>query len=162
MKRLLAPLVLLSACSGDDGPVIDAAPAIDAPPSPTCLEANDHSDFTWIQDKVLRTSCANFMACHDSTQPAGNLDLTAANAYAELVNVPSFYFTDWMRVVPGDPDMSYLMVRMRCHNDPEPDGTGCLPGPLDGGSLMPPNSNKICQQKIDAIVRWIEAGAMND
>lgn len=161
MKRALFSLLLLTACNGG-GPSIDAAPPGDATWSPKCYEAMDHSDFAWIEENVFRGSCASFMSCHDSQNPAGGLDLTAGNAYGELVNVPSFYFTDWMRVTPGDPEASYLMVRLRCTTDEDPYVAQCESGPLDGGVLMPPNSAPVCKPKREAIRRWIEQGALDN
>ncbi len=159
MKRTLALLSLLitaalAACGNGDSGTPDGGGT-----SPSCLEAEQHSDFAWLNDNIFTRSCANFTSCHDSAAPAGNLDMTAEASYTNLVNVPSTYFTDWMRVAPGSCEESYLMVRLRCHSDTSANGMPCFTGPLDGGQLMPPNSSPICQQKVDAICRWIAAGA---
>jgi hypothetical protein len=159
---LLSWTVFLAGC-GNGGSSNDAA-IPDAPgPSPSCLEAANHSDFAWIHENILDRSCANFTSCHDRTQPAGNLDLKDIDdAHANLVGPNSTYFTDWERVLPGDCDNSYIMVRLRCHSETMPNGMSCAQGPLDGGDLMPPNSAPLCMQKVDAICRWINEGALRD
>src|SRR5688572_11200977 len=156
--RPLALLTLwLAACGG--GSATDAAPTIDAPPSPSCLEADNHSDFDWINTEIFNKSCANFTSCHQGNNPAGGLNMTTSRAYMELVNVPSDWFGDWMRVAPCSLEDSYLMVKMRCHSETDQFGMQCQDGPLDGGSLMPPNSRPLCRQKLEAIERWILLGA---
>ena len=125
--------------------------AIDAPVSPSCLEATQHSDFAWIADNVFRPSCALSLSCHSGTRPAGLLNLTAARAYADLVNRPAVGEDGRVRVVPFAPESSYIMVKL-----------GRVPGPLgdDGaGTLMPPNSPPLCAEKLDALQRWIAEGA---
>ena len=125
----------------------------DAPPSPACLEARDHADFAWIRDNILAKSCSAFTTCHTGGNPPGHLDLSAAHAYANLVNVPEVTIPDHgVRVAPGDPDNSYLLVKL-----------GLVEGPVgDAGTAMPPNSPPLCPEKLDAVRRWIEAGAPND
>ncbi len=119
----------------------------DAAISGKCLEAEAHSDFPWIRDNVLKVSCSAFSSCHQGTRPAGMLNLTPTRAYDQLVNVPA-QEPGWVRVVPGDPNHSYVLVKI-----------GGAPGPLGDGGLMPPNSVLLCQPKMDAIRRWIAAGA---
>jgi hypothetical protein len=76
---------------------------------------------------------------------AGGLNLEDGMSEAALINVDSSRITDWKLVVPGDPDNSYLMAIM-----------GAVDGPLtDGIGTMPFNNPTLCQQKLDAIRRWI-------
>src|SRR5262245_22449141 len=141
--------VLLSLCAGCDTTVHRPAEGLpDAAPTQRCLEANQHSDFAWIRDNVFKTSCANFSSCHQGTRPPGNLNLTPDRSYAQLVNIASSQQTGWTRVVPGDPERSYLLVKLRL-----------VPGPLGDGDFMPPNSPPICSEKIEALRRWIADGA---
>jgi|SRR5688572_12062787 len=147
-----------SACGGggsddtgdDDTPTVDAGPA-DA--SPACAEALTYQDFTSIQENIFKRQCA-FMDCHDSGQPEADMDLTGATAHGLLVNHETVQDVadGWMRVVPGMPAQSYLMVAL-----------GEIDGPIDPDvGTMPQNSPLICQEKRDAIERWILAGAPND
>jgi hypothetical protein len=121
----------------------------DAPVSGKCQQAALHSDFVWIRDNIFAVSCSAFSSCHQGTRAAGMLNLTTAKAYDQLVNVAALE-PGWVRVVPGDPDHSYLLVKI-----------SGAPGPLGDGGVMPPNSAPLCEPKIDAIRRWIAAGAQS-
>jgi hypothetical protein len=75
------------------------------------------------------------------------MDLSTGRAWSSLVNVSSNQYAGWVRVVPGDSSASMLMVQL-----------GGEPGPqLDG--YMPWGQPRLCNEKIDAIRRWIIAGA---
>lgn len=110
-----------------------------------CEEAVYHSDLAWIQSKVFDASCTS---CHDSSSPAAGLTLLADRARGALVNVASTSFSGWTRVVPGNPAASMLMVQL-----------GGEPGP-ELEQLMPPGQQPLCVEKVDAIRRWIAAGAI--
>ncbi len=121
----------------------------DGPISASCREARDHADFEWVRDNVFAVSCAAFSACHRGSRPPADLSLAREVAHRELVGVPATGVDGWVRVVPGQPEVSYLMVKI-----------GGIEGPLgDGGDYMPPNSPLLCDEKIDAVRRWIAAGA---
>jgi hypothetical protein len=143
-------LLVVCGCSGDDGSNGDAG--IDAI-SPSCREAMDHSDLTWLQDRVFQPSCAGFTACHMGTAPdAGGLSLERGQTHRQLVDVDSMMFDQFKRVEPNDPANSYLMIIM-----------GQYPGPLDVDvGRMPYNSPLLCKEKRDAVERWILAGALDE
>jgi hypothetical protein len=148
---LVASLFAFAAC-GDDGastPTVDAGPA-DA--SPACAEATQHSDFTWIKANIFQKSCANFTSCHgaDATIHQENLHLTADLAFAQLVNVASGQVPGKMRVQPNSCADSYLYNKLSNMDI------------KSGTSYMPASSPKLCQEKIDAVCRWIEAGAQDN
>ncbi|MBP9086488.1 MAG: hypothetical protein KBG15_10250 [Kofleriaceae bacterium] len=151
MRRLLLPLsaVFVIHCSDPAQPT-DAPPGDDAPPSAICLEANDHSDLAWIQDKIFTPSCSGFSACHKgAARQAGNLNLEAGNSHSNLVNKPSGLFPQFQLVKPTDAANSYLMIVM-----------GHFAGPLDNKSgTMPYNSAVLCIEKRRAVERWVTAGA---
>jgi len=130
------------------GTVADAMPIPpDGLPSglTPCEEAVYHSDLAWIQAEVFDVSCTTM--CHGNTPPAAGMSLRAGEAYAALINVTSHYDAAWKRVVPGHPGASMLMVQI-----------GGEPGPeLEG--FMPWGQPRLCMEKIDAIRRWIAAGA---
>ena len=172
MRSLTAVLLALTACgtdlrTGTQDP-IDTAPDAGSPgtgPGPTtpppdagaipdgvdesmltdCQAATLHSDLDWIQQKVFSVSCLT--GCHSGAAPDARQDLSPGVAWANLVNVPSTQFSGWTRVVPGDPSRSMLMVQLGGATGPELEGT------------MPWGQPKLCQEKIDAIGRWITAGA---
>jgi hypothetical protein len=142
---MLASLLAVAGCDTGlrpgDGP--------DAMPSASCLEAVGRADFEFVSDRIFRVSCAAFSSCHQGNRPAGGLNLTPTRAHGELVDVAAEAVSGWRRVVPGDPDRSYLLVKL-----------GDLEGPLgEDGDLMPPNSALLCPEKRDAVRSWIAAGA---
>lgn len=134
-----------------DGGTTMVADARDVPPDgipsglESCEEAIYHSDFTWIQTSVFDVWCTD--GCHSGASPSARMNLTPGNAYAALVNVPSTQFSGWVRVSPGAPGASMLMVQI-----------GGEPGPpLEG--FMPWGQPRLCDEQVDAIRRWIASGA---
>ena len=142
-RAICAAALALAACAGsDDEPEV----------SPACLEATMHDDFTWIEANILQRGCGAFRSCHQGTATeAGKLNLEVGRAYDELVSQPSSLHADRLLVSPGKPDESYLLVAL-----------GAVPGPLPMKGRMPLNNPPLCEQKIDALRRWIEAGAKRD
>ncbi len=116
--------------------------------SPTaCEDATVHSDFAWIQSQILTPSCATAM-CHAGANPAVYLSLEDGAAYANLVGRESSTQAGWTRVVAGSPASSYLVVAL---------GRASGPPPRDG--FMPLGADALCVEKLEAIERWIGAGA---
>lgn len=142
------------------GLMICAATALGCGPSPeispdasaSCTEALSHSDFAWIQERILTPSCSGFSSCHQelATQAAG-LNLELGQAHGNLVNQPSDEQPAWQLVVPGEPTQSYLLVAI-----------GQAQGPVPSRGTMPLNNPLLCQEKRDAVARWVAAGAPND
>lgn len=114
-----------------------------------CDEAVYHSDLAWIQRTVFNESCA-VDGCHTGMYPDAQMSLDEGRSYAALVNAPSHHTDGWVRVVPGDPGASMLMVQI-----------GGEPGPPIEGT-MPWGMPKLCDEQIDAIRRWIASGAPNN
>lgn len=154
--------MILAACGSSGGTSTspaDAAPITDAGPadaSPACIEALDHSDFAFIQEKVFARSCFFNSSCHNASPnaPAG-LTLTQDRAYDEIVNVASTEVPAMLRVAPGSCEDSYLYAKITGNLDIIPSGKKQMPPTFDGqGNWVP-----LCQEKVDAICRWIENGA---
>jgi hypothetical protein len=121
---------------------------VDAAASDACNEAKSHSDLSWIQDNIFTKSCA-FSGCHKgSASNAGFLSLESGVSHGALVGQMAATETGWMRVVASNPSQSYLLVAM-----------GAEPGPTPAGGLMPLANPKLCQDKLDAVSRWIMSGA---
>jgi hypothetical protein len=110
--------------------------------------------FSSIQQQIFsagdssgRPACTN---CHNAIGSRFNgLDLTAAVSYNNLVNVPSRFRAGAIRVIPGDPENSYLIHKL--------EGRSTIAGvrmPLNGPYLQP--------GQILVIRRWIETGAPNN
>ena len=101
-----------------------------------------------IQANVFTKTCA-VSGCHNSTDKQAGLDLSSGKAYSNLVNVRSSQVNDLFRVKPGDPDNSYLIIKLEQDNPPQ-------------GVRMPANGNPLPQTTIDVIRRWIADGARNN
>ncbi|RMF61073.1 MAG: hypothetical protein D6746_06025 [Bacteroidetes bacterium] len=94
---------------------------------------------------IFTASCA-LSGCHTGTFPPQGLNLSAGQAYGNLVGVPSQEDPSLNRVEPGDPDRSYLYLKI----------TGA---PGIRGGRMPLGRDPLPQAQIDLIRAWIEAGA---
>jgi hypothetical protein len=134
---LIAPLLLLVACTAGNGEGLDAGGRpITGPPV-----AN--SDFQEIQDTIFTPICT---ACHVGANAPQGLRLDAANSYTMLVNVASAEVPGTLRVSPGNPDASYIVKKI--------EGTASV------GARMPANGPPyLTQDRIDLVRRWISAGA---
>jgi hypothetical protein len=106
--------------------------------------------FTSIQRQIFEstapTGCVN---CHNATLASvnGGLNLTGSVAYANLVNAPSRDKPGVRRVVPGDPENSYLIHKLEGRSD-------------IAGVRMPQNGPPyLTTGQIAVIRRWIELGA---
>lgn len=126
--------------------------------SQPCMDATMHSDLAFIEQRIFASSC-NFSGCHDSATDAGKLDLRAGASHDRLVGVSSQIDPSRKLVVPNDVAASYLMLMLR---DVAP-AMANPPGSSPPGSVgfMPQAAPTLCCQKLDAIERWINAGAPN-
>jgi hypothetical protein len=97
--------------------------------------------FAEIQTTVFTPSCAT---CHSGANLPAGLDLSAGNSYAMLFQIPSTQNANFQRVNPGNPDLSYLIMKM------EGNGVTVMP---------PPPTGMLNQTVIDGIRLWIENGA---
>lgn len=172
MFRLVALATLLIGCrvslqdapsAGDDDDDGDDMPAgrvckVDTT-SATCLEAasGNHSDLAFIEASIFKGQCA-FSGCHNGANtPQGKIDLTAGQSHAHLVNYASAIDETRKLVVPNDLSSSYLMLML---HDIEPsEATPAADAPPDDVGYMPMGNKPLCCQKLDAIERWIMAGA---
>ncbi|MBA3397403.1 MAG: hypothetical protein H0T89_32555 [Deltaproteobacteria bacterium] len=149
----------LAACrtSLEDDP---GSEVCDVATSQACMDAEQHADLAWIEANIFSKQCA-FSGCHNgSTTPAGMIDLkNPGMSHAALVDVESKLEPGRKLVVAGQPKQSYLMMLLQ-HYPPsamEPP----LAGPPEVG-FMPQDADPICCQKLDALDRWITAGALNN
>ena len=77
------------------------------------------------------------------------MSLVPAHAIANLVNVKSVEATSLMRVVPGNPDKSYLIMKL--------EGTHIENGGM--GARMPFGAPPLSADKIAKFRQWISEGA---
>ncbi len=103
------------------------------------------ASFQSFQDTIFTPICTH---CHAGASAPKAFQLDAANSYAMLVNVPSVELPSMKRVAPGDPDHSYIVVKLAGINPPMV------------GAQMPYNGPPyLAPAQIDAIRTWIKAGA---
>jgi hypothetical protein len=146
LKRVLWPAVLLSGILGTLG--CDEKLSTLSGPTP-----NLEPTFASIQREILestdsagRTACTN---CHTSTGrvPAGGMNLLHDLAYDQLVNAPVLTKPGAIRVIPGNPDGSYLVQKL--------EGTSGIVG-----RRMPNNGPPyLTDGQILILRRWIAIGA---
>lgn len=160
MIRFVLITVLLAGCRmtlEDDGGEITGRRCQMNTSSQACIDAASHSDLAWIENNVF-TACS-FSGCHNgSDNTAGRTDLQPGKSYAHLVNFASELEPTRMHVVPGDIPRSYLMLMVA---DFAPD---MADPPADPPVEYMPKGvpQGLCCQKLDALERWIVAGAPNN
>lgn len=122
------------------------------PPAPTVFLSTN------IQP-IFNQSCAVAAACHLGPG-SGFGDYSAGNSFSNLVKVRSLENPQLFRVNPGQPDKSYLMLKI---------GAGPA-GSTFSGELMPPGcpgagrNGAVCLEAddIEAIRTWITECAPNN
>ena len=127
LSVLIVVTITLYNCSKDTGPVDDN-------------QTTENISFANDVQPIFDQSCTS---CHPGS---GNLDLTAANSYNQLVNVNASGYSA-KRVVPGDAANSVLYKKI--------DGSGAY------GSNMPLGGN-LSTAQINIIKQWIVEGAKNN
>ncbi len=131
LKQIAITILLftsLSSCYKDVGPIDDAN------------TTQENVSFSADVQPIFNQTC---ISCHPNS---GNLDLTAGNAYNQLVNVNASGYSA-KRVVPNDAENSLLYKKI--------DGSGSY------GSNMPLGGSLSVAQ-INTIKQWIEEGAQNN
>jgi hypothetical protein len=137
-----AVLVVASATACDESLTTLAGPTPNLEPTFASIQ----SQVFETTDSAGRTACTN---CHTNVgrNPSGGLNLTHDLAYDQLVNVPSRNKPGAIRVVPNDPDNSYLIHKVEG-----------APGIF--GNRMPNNGPPyLSAGQILILKRWIEIGA---
>lgn len=108
-----------------------------------CAPAPPLSD---VEQKIFTRGCM-FSSCHSaSASPAGGLSL-AGSTYEKLVNAKSTLAPEKLRVVPFDPDASFLYEKI-AQDKPS------------AGKRMPPGQ-PLPEDEIAMIRAWIAGGAEN-
>lgn len=114
----------------------------------TVESAASQATFSAVQTQIFTASCA-FSGCHAGGSPAQGMNLSAGQAYANIVNVRSSEQGSLDRIEPDDPDESYLYLKVT--------GDSSI-----SGSRMPLGSGALNQDLLDLLRDWIERGAPND
>jgi hypothetical protein len=138
---LLAAACAASCAGNGDGLNAQGEPISSAGSSSGPITA----DLQSIEDNVCTPICSK---CHIGASAPEGLQLDAAHAYNDLVGVPSAEEPNFLRVNPGNPDLSYMVLKIEG-----------APG-IEGGQ-MPLGETPLPQATIDAIRQWITNGAPN-
>jgi hypothetical protein len=98
-----------------------------------------------IEENVFTPICSK---CHIGASAPEGLQLDAAHAYNDLVGVPSAEEPSFQRVNPGNPNSSYMILKIEGAMGIE-------------GSQMPLGEAPLPQATMDAIIQWVTNGAPN-
>ncbi len=96
-----------------------------------------------IQANVFNPSC---IVCHAGASAPQGLRLDAASSFTNLVGIASRQDSSFLRVTPGEPDLSYLIQK--------------LEGTASAGQQMPLGGPPIPQSTINFVRQWITDGAL--
>lgn len=143
---IMCMCVLVISAAGCDEKLSDVAGPT---PNLTPTFASIQREIFSAADSSGRAGCTQ---CHNAgnRNNAAGLSLADGAAYAELVNVASSRKAGAVRVVPGNPDASYLIHKL--------EGRADIVGqrmPRTGGPYLTAGQLSILR-------RWIELGAKND
>jgi hypothetical protein len=134
--------VALVGCLAGDGTGVFAPPGV--------CNANltpDPNLFAPVQD-IFTDSCA-LSGCHAGANPSAGQSLSQGAAISNIVCVPSVEVARLFRVQAGNPDSSYLVLKVEGN-------AGAVGGVA---TQMPIGFPALTQQEVDAIRAWILAGA---
>jgi hypothetical protein len=130
--------------------------------SQPCMDAVMHADLTWIQQNVFTASCT-FSGCHNGANtPAGKVDLRAGMSHSHLVNFTSILEPTRKLVVPNNVNASYLMLMLGFVPPEMADPPASAPPASVGYMPQSSGGQLLCCQKLEALERWINAGAPNN
>lgn len=135
-----AAAVILAGCSSNDTPTSPGGGS-----GGGTVEV-DPSFSTVVQEILTRRGCTN-SSCHGQATQA-DLDLRPGTAYGELVNVQAFQDPGRTRVIPGDAQNSYLIIK--------------LEGRQSVGGQMPATGAPLDSIDLNNIRNWIDQGAKNN
>ena len=129
---------------------VTAACGVDTVEEVVTIENELEPTLEVLQADLFEPGCA-MSGCHDASVRAGDLDLSTADAtWNGLVNIPAendvAFENRWLRVVPGDPDKSFLIRKLT-----EP-GVG-------EGFAMPIGNQQLNDPWLELTRAWIAAGA---
>lgn len=96
---------------------------------------------------IFDRNCA-YQGCHFPPDPEQGMDLTHGVSYANIVDVPSTEVPSLDRIEPGDPEASYLILKLE-DRQAEVGGTG----------TRMPTELFLSEPEIEKFKSWILAGA---
>ena len=98
-----------------------------------------------IQNNIFTPNCA-LSGCHTQPAPRNALDLTFGSAQANLINVPAFDGSGFLRVQPGNAVDSYLYMKL-------------IGDMRIVGVRMPKDNPPLSAEELTAVRDWIVGGS---
>jgi len=92
--------------------------------------------------EIFVSTCAK-VGCHIGPNPQMGMELTRENFYASIVNEPSAENPNLKRVNPGNPELSYMIKKLK--------------GATDIIGLKMPMTGEISEEQIATIENWIRS-----
>lgn len=155
MRGLVTTVLVLTGCGGAElwpGPRVGAR--ILVPPKDAGTFTGDGGGggvpFQKLLAEVIVPTCAQAF-CHEPNPPAAPMTLSAEEAYGELVGTASSQVPGLLRVKPGDPENSYLLIKLRAVSITD-----------FATTQMPLNKPALDEATVADIEAWIARGAPND
>jgi hypothetical protein len=169
-SSLAAFVIVLSGCSDPPAPApADAAPVdvVDAAPADATADDVPATPATFAEVQALFTRSCAMPACHgraDGGGGSGGLYLTdGVTSHEAMVGRPSDQVASVRLVVPGDPDNSYLVMKVEgTMRERLPQQCAISPGRNPCGAQMPQLAAPLTADERALIRSWIAAGATMD
>jgi len=119
-------------------------------PEEDVVEVPMEPTFTGVMTHVVVPYCA---ACHTTADvdKNGGLDFETEDVYSQLVDVQAVEAPAKIRVVPGDPDNSFLVQKLENTQ-----------GFFEGDVMPPPPSSTLDPELIQLVRDWIADGAQDN
>ena len=103
----------------------------------------DQNQFQPKVKEIFRKNCA-LVGCHTGADPQQNMSLDPQDFVANTVQQPSQERPQYLRIAPGKPDSSYLVMKIR--------GAETIQG-----EQMPLGEQTLSQREITTIIAWIQS-----
>ncbi len=109
------------------------------------VEPAEPGTYSQVQAQIFNASCA-LSGCHTGSSPPRGMNLSAGQAYSNIVNIPSVQNPDLDRIEPGDPSASLMWLKVNGQ----------------AGSRMPLGGPPLDAARLELLRSWIAAGALNN
>ncbi|MCL4543534.1 MAG: cytochrome c [Chloroflexi bacterium] len=145
VRATVTPVTTFSYVPPSAAKTAEASFALTPHPSPTATVAPTATvvgakvSFTTVQ-QILVGNCAG---CHP---PVLGMNLSTGHVLSSVINVPSREFPSMLRIKPGDPNHSYLYLKVAETKPPV-------------GVRMPRDGLPLTNDEIATLRAWIEQGA---
>jgi hypothetical protein len=134
-----------SSSTGETPSTSDASSTSEAQPEGEAPSTGGVATLSGSAQPIFDARCAS-QRCHGVER--ADLRLTSGVSYGELVNVASVQVPSLMRVLPSQPDSSYLLIKL-ADNPPQ-------------GVRMPIAQPPLEPEDVAAIRDWVESGAADN